>query len=228
MRGVVDSGAWGVRQRGTGWQAAGHGVADSGACAGQSARGQISKDRILRQNKHTRGAECVGQGRSISPYLCVSISRQGGSVRAGCAWLCACGASGWDVGVLVVSISSGVPGQPCTGRVRWQRVPCGRLDVLMSRVGGTGGVLGRACAALERRSVPFSLLRLAFRPPVPSFCPSLLPMAPSLGPAAPRAGRSSSRPSAPPPPPGRSAALTAGHGVVDSGARGGRQRSVGW
>ena len=46
----------------------------------------------------------MGQGRSISPYLCVSISRQGGSVRAGCAWLCACGASGWGVGVLVVSI----------------------------------------------------------------------------------------------------------------------------
>ena len=29
--------------------------------------------------------------------------RQGGSVRAGYAWLCACGASGWGVGVLVVS-----------------------------------------------------------------------------------------------------------------------------
>ena len=30
-------------------------VVDSGVCAGQSARGQISKDRILRQRKHTHG-----------------------------------------------------------------------------------------------------------------------------------------------------------------------------
>ena len=102
----------------------------SGACAGQSVRGQISEDRVLRQHKHTRGAECMGQGRSISPYLCVSISRQGGSVRAGCAWLCACGASGWDVGVLDHRVTESQGHRVTVGAMAWgPRYKCGTCMV---------------------------------------------------------------------------------------------------
>ena len=117
-------------------------------CGAECAGRQLSEYRVPRQHRHTRGAECAGQGRVPPVHVWASqcISRQ---QSAHAVWMRRGRARVARVGRPRRFDISCVLGQPCTGRVRWQRVPCGRLDVLMSRVGGTGGVLGRACAALS-------------------------------------------------------------------------------
>ena len=169
---MVGSGAWSGSRRGMGRQIVGH------------VRGRVCGAPTLRisgsqtTQTHTRGRVCGAGVLSTSPCLGVSMYL----ATTECA--CGLGAQGSRAGG-ARGASSSCRYLMCagptvhTGRVRWQRVPCGRLGVLTSRAGGMGGVLGRACAALS------ALLPSAPRlPPARAF---FLPVAVALGAVA-RAG----------------------------------------